>query len=114
MKEVFSSLQKAIKDRKVIRFDYSKDTWNLSHREWHPYALYTYKDKKWNESTKIDFVQTDWDSDSKDNKPFPSFRWFIDIRNILNLEILEGSFYEPWHIDYVPESERYINSIIKI
>lgn len=114
MENNFSLIQEAIKNRSVITFDYLKKDGNISHRIWNPYVLYMYKDQKWIESMKLDFVQTAWDSSSKDDKPFPSFRWFINITDITNLTILDEIFLEPWHEDYVPDSNRYDNPIKKI
>jgi hypothetical protein len=112
----FELLQKAIIEKKSISFDYNKKG-ELSHRIWDPYVLYIYKSKtNWSESTKLGIVQTSGDSDSKDSKPFPSFRDFLAIEDILNVKILEDQpcFTFPFHEDYNPDSDRYENIIAKI
>lgn len=112
----FELLQKAIKERKPISFDYNKNG-ELSHRIVNPYVLYIYTAKQTGEeSTKLGVVQIDGDSDSKEEKPFPSFRDFLGIEDILNVQILENepSFIPPFHKDYNPDSDRYRNLIIKV
>lgn len=110
----FSLLQSAIKNRNIIEFDYQKTDWSITHRIGDPYVLYIYRDKEGKESMKLDFVQTDGDSSTKTDKPFPSFRSFIDIKDIRNLLIGNDKFTAPFHTDYNPDSDRYINLIIKL
>lgn len=110
----FSLLQDAIKNQNNIEFDYQKIDWSISHRIWDPYVLYIYKDKEGKESMKLGFVQTSGESSSKTDKPFPSFRDFIDIKDITNIVILNEKFMSPFHKDYNPNSDRYINLIVKV
>lgn len=112
--DVFSLLQDAIKNRNSIEFDYQKTDWSISHRIWNPYVLYIYRDKQGKETMKLDFVQTAGDSSSQTDKPFPSFRGFIDIQDISNLSIMDERFSAPFHDDYNPNSDRYINPIVKV
>lgn len=106
-------LIKAINNRLPISFEYNKKG-VISKRIGNPYVVYIFVSKAGVESTKVDVVQTDGDSDS--GIPFPSFRGFLNIKDILNLKILEDqpAFGPPYHSDYVPNSERYINPIAKI
>lgn len=111
----FELLQKAIKERKTISFDYNKKG-ELSNRIANPYVLYIYTSKNGEESTKLGIVQIGGDSDSKESKPFPSFRDFLGIEDVLNVKIMEDQpcFTPPFHEDYNPESDRYKNLIAKV
>ena len=108
-------LKKAIENKKPISFEYNK-IGKLSKRIGNPYVIYIFVSQAGVKSTKVDIVQTAGESDSESDKPFPSFRGFLDIKNILNVEILENqpSFGPPFHKDYVPNSDRYKNPIAKI
>ncbi len=108
-------LKKAIEMKKPISFEYNKKG-ILSKRIGNPYVIYIFVSVAGDKSTKVDIVQTAGESDSKSDKPFPSFRGFLDIKNILNVKILEDqpSFGPPFHEDYVPNSDRYKNPIAKI
>lgn len=111
----FELLKKAIELKKSISFDYNKKG-EISHRIADPYVLYNFISNAGKKSTKLGVVQTDGDSDSKDTKPFPSFRDFLSIEDVLNVRILEdkSSFQSPFHEDYNPESSRYENIIVKV
>lgn len=106
-------LIKAINNRLPISFEYNKKG-EISKRIGNPYVVYIFVSKLGVESTKVDVVQTAGDSDSK--IPFPSFRGFLNIEDIINLRILEDqpSFGPPFHGDYVPNSDRYKNPIAKV
>lgn len=109
----FSLLQEAIKNKNVLEFDYTKKDGSVSHRIVHPYVLYIYTAKAdWKESMKLWVVQVWWESDSSDE--FPCFKDFLDIKDINNILIREDLFHAPFHKDYVPESSRYENLIIKV
>ncbi len=106
-------LIKAINNRLPISFEYNKNG-EISKRIGNPYVVYIFVSRAGEESTKVDVVQTAGDSDS--GIPFPSFRSFRNIEDIINLKILENqsSFGPPFHSDYVPNSDRYKNPIAKI
>ncbi len=106
-------LKQAIKNRQSISFEYNKKG-EISKRIGNPYVVYIFVSKAGEERTKVDVVQTAGDSDS--GIPFPSFRSFLNIEDIINLRILEDqpSFGPPFHSDYVPNSDRYKNPISKV
>jgi len=104
-------LTEAIRDRRVIRYRYSKPDEPPGYRTGHPYAVFIYTDTKGIVSTKVHIVQTD--GVSKSNKPFPSFRTH-NLDGISEVKILDELFGEPYHQDYNPEWEKYIDVIIKI
>ncbi len=109
-------LRQAIDERKSIEFEYNKQG-RISKRIGNPYVVYIYVSKTTGKrSTKVDIVQTGGESDSIDTKPFPSFRAFLNIEDILNIKILEdiSPLTPPFHEDYNPESDRYENPIAKI
>lgn len=118
---------KAINSKKPISFEYNKEGKAQGHRKGNPHALYLqqYKDPKKEKNTKLDLVQTGGVSDSKKEKPFPSFRpfFFSDITNIViheeepSFEPLMEKYSEEKGIlesMYNPESERYKEIIAKI
>ena len=109
-------LRQAIDKRKSIEYEYNKEG-KISKRIGNPYAIYIYDAKTTGErNMKVDIVQTEGESDTKDTKPFPSFRGFLNIEDILNVERREDipPLTPPFHEDYNPESDRYNNLIAKI
>lgn len=106
-------LIEAIHKRLPISFEYNKKG-KISKRIGNPYVVYIFVSKGDEESTKADVVQTDGDSDS--GIPFPRFRGFLNIEDIINPKILDDqpSFGPPFHPDYVPDSDRYKNPIAKV
>lgn len=105
----------AINTRKVIRYQYNKVGEPSGERIGHPYAVFIFTSKAGAISTKVHIVQTDGDSKSVIENPFPSFRMY-NIEDLTNVRILENipSFGEPFHELYRPESPMYIDVIVKI
>ncbi len=108
------TLQKAIKNRNQISYEYNKEGKVTGRRIGNPYAIFIYTAKNTRiQSTKVHIVQTDGVSDSLDKNPLPSFRMY-NIEDISNLEILPEVFGEPFHENYNPEWEGYKDVIAKI
>lgn len=107
-------LVEAIKRQLPISYEYNKE-WKVKWlRMWNPHALFILKSKDGKLSTKLHLVQTDWVSDSKDEKPFPDFRMF-NIEDLSNIIILEEKWkFDIFHKKYNPEWEWYKNIIQKV
>lgn len=99
---ILDALQKAIKNKKVIEFNYKLE-WI---RIWNPYAVYKHTNT-WN--ILLDLYQTKWYSNSNDKIPW--WREF-EVKDINNLKILDETFNI--NNQYKPNSERYSNYLFKI
>lgn len=96
------ALTKAIRDKKVIKFNYKLE-WV---RTWNPHALYKHIKTR---NILLDLYQTNWYSSS--NEKIPWWREF-DITEISILDISDKIFTT--NNFYNPNSERYNNYIEKI
>ena len=108
------TLKRAIEKRLPISFEYNKEGKVIGKRFGDPYAVFIYTAKNSRvQSTKVHIVQTEGVSDS--GKPFPSFRMY-NIEDLSNVVILsdESSFGPPFHENYNPEWEGYIDVIAKV
>ena len=105
----------AIDKRKTLRYKYIKLGEATGERIGHPYVVFMFTTKTGITSTKVHIVQLDGDSKSVIEKPFPSFRMY-NIEELQDVEIIEeiAPFGEPFHDDYNPEWEKYIDVIAKI
>ncbi len=109
-------LIEAIKNKKPISFKYIKEGKKDGIRFGNPYAGFIYTAKNTRiQSTKVHIVQTGGDSDSVEKNPFDSFRMF-NIEDITDVKILknEKDFGPPFHENYNPEWDGYIDVIIKL
>jgi len=107
-------LKQAIKELQPISFEYNKEGKIQGKRIGNPYAVFIHTAKNSRvQSTKVHIVQTAGVSDSE--KPFPSFRMY-NIEDLSNLKILreEKNFGPPFHEEYNPEWEGYIDVIVKV
>lgn len=110
---ILEILEQAIAEKKPISFTYNKDGRIQSNRIGNTHAVYIFTAISGEQSTKVDIFQTGGDSDTKNEKPLPSWRIF-KIEDILNVVILNN---EPDFLPaegYKPESDRYKNVIAKI
>jgi hypothetical protein len=112
--DTLKTLKQAIKNKQPISFEYNKKGKIKGERIGHPYAVFIYTAKNSRvQSTKVHILQTEGVSDSQ--KPFPSFRMY-NIEDLSNITILSSDkpFGPPFHEDYNPEWEGYINVIAKV
>jgi len=108
------TLKSAIEKRLPISFEYNKEGKVKGKRFGDPYAVFIFTAKNTRvQSTKVHIVQTAGVSDSE--QPFPSFRMY-NIEYLYNVTILidEKPFGPPFHEDYNPEWEGYIDVIAKV
>lgn len=105
-------LIKAIKEMRVIEFEYNKVGKIAGKRIGHPYAIFIHTSKEDVKSTKVHLVQTDGVSDSENKNPFPNFRMF-NIEELSNIEIMQEKFTEI-NEKYNAEWEGYQDVIEKI
>jgi hypothetical protein len=106
----------AIENRNHISFQYNKPGKVLGVRIGHPYAVFIFTAKNTRiQSTKVHIVQVDGVSDTKDEKPFPSFRMY-NIEDLTEVTILTDSpaFTPSLENGYNPEWEGYKDVIAKI
>lgn len=108
-------LIRAIENRNHISYQYNKPGKIFGERIGHPYAVYFFTTKTGVKSTKVHIVQIEGVSDTKTEKPFPSFRQY-NLEELSDLIILSDRpcFSEPWHDDYNPLSDWYKDVIIKL
>ncbi len=108
-------LKQAIQNRQPISFEYNKEGKVKGTRFGNPYAVFIYTAKNTRiQSTKVHIVQTGGVSDTKEEKPFESFRMF-NIEDLTNVKILiDREFFTPSHKDYKPESDFYKDVIAKV
>ena len=110
------TLISAIDMRTSISFEYNKEGKVKGERIGNTYAIYILTAKNTGvKSTKVDIVQTDGVSDTKDTKPFPDFRMF-NIEDLSNVKLfgVKESYAPPFDSKYKPESERYKDVIAKV
>ncbi len=105
-------ITKAIRERKVIEFQYNKPEKTPGKRIGNPYAVFILTAKDGRQSTKVHLVQTDGVSDSKIENPFPEFRMF-NIEELSDVELTEQTFSEISE-KYNSEWEGYKDIIEKI
>lgn len=108
------TLKSAIEKRLPISFEYNKEGKVKGKRLGDPYAVFIYTAKNSRvQSTKVHIVQTGGVSDS--GKSFPSFRMY-NIEELSNVTILSNKepFGLPFHENYNPEWEGYIDVIAKV
>lgn len=102
MTSILETLKIAIKEQKVIEFDYKLEWMRL----WNPYAIYNHIKTG---NILLDLYQNKWYSSSNENIPW--WREF-DINKISKINILSVVFnIDNW---YNRNSERYNNYIVKI
>ncbi|MDB5133781.1 MAG: hypothetical protein JWP37_384 [Mucilaginibacter sp.] len=109
-------LKQAITSRNHISFEYNKEGKVQGVRIGHPYAVFIFTAKNTNiQSTKVHIVQIDGVSDSKEGKPFPSFRMY-NIEDLSNVFVLleKGAFAPPYHENYNSEWDGYKDVIMKV
>ena len=109
---ILDKLIKAIKEKKVIEFEYNKPEKTPGKRIGNPYAVFILTTKDGKKSTKVHLVQTDGVSDSKLENPFPEFRMF-NIEELSNLELTNETFSKISE-KYNPGWEGYKDVIEKI
>ncbi|MEA9415426.1 WYL domain-containing protein [Flavobacterium sp. PL02] len=109
---ILDKLTKAIKEKKVIEFEYNKPEKTSGKRIGNPYAVFILTAKDGRQSTKVHLVQTDGVSDSKTDNPFPEFRMF-NIEELSNMELRDDTFSQISE-KYNPEWEGYKDVIEKI
>ena len=108
------SLKEAIKLQKPISFKYDKEGKIKGERIGNPHAVFIFTAKNTRiQSTKIDLVQTGGASDTENEKPLPSWRFF-NIEDISNVIILYDEQKFTPDSEYKPEVLRYENVIAKI
>ena len=108
------TLKKAIGNRNPISFEYNKEGKVKGKRFGNPYAVFIFTAKNSRiQSTKVHIVQTAGVTDS--GKQFPSFRTY-NIEYLSNVTILSNKkpFGLPFHKNYNPEWEGYIDVIEKV
>lgn len=102
MISILKTLAIAIKEKKIIKFDYKLEWMRL----WNPHAVYNHI-KTWN--ILLDLYQTNWYTNS--NEKLPWWREF-NINEISKINILSDTFnITNW---YNSNSERYNDYINKI
>lgn len=109
-------LMEAIKNRQPISFEYNKEGKVEGLRFGNPYAVFIYTAKNTRiQSTKVHIVQTDGVSDTKYEKPFPSFRMY-NIEDLSNVTILmdRNPFAPPFDKNYNSEWDGYKDVIAKV
>lgn len=109
---ILDKLTKAIKEKKIIEFEYNKPEKTAGTRIGNPYAVFIFTAKDGKQSTKVHLVQTDGVSDSKIENPFPEFRMF-NIEELSNVELKNETFSQISE-KYNPEWEGYKDVIEKI
>ena len=107
------TLKQAIENKQQISFEYNKEGKIKGERIGNPYAVFIYTAKNSRvQSTKVHIVQTDGVTDS--GKPYNEFRMF-NIEELSKVLILEDKEqFPPFHKDYNPEWEGYIDVIAKV
>lgn len=105
-------LIKAIKEKRIIEFEYNKVGKTLGKRIGNPYAVFILTSKDNIKSTKVHLVQTDGVSNSKDSSPFPNFRTF-NIEDLSEVVIKDEKFTDI-HESYNSEWDGYKDVIEKI
>lgn len=106
-------LNRAIEARKPISFEYNKYGKVRGERIGNPHAVFIFTAKSGEQSTKIDLVQVSGVSDSKNEKPLPSWR-FYNIEDLSNVKMVEAESVFIVDSEYKPEADRYRNVIAKI
>jgi hypothetical protein len=109
-------LKQAITCKQQISFQYNKAGKIVGERIGNPHAVFIFTAKNTNlQSTKVHIVQTDGVSDTKGEKPFPSFRMY-NIEELSEVKILTGrlSFTPSLEEGYNPEWEGYKDVIAKV
>lgn len=107
------SLKEAIKSQKPISFEYNKEGKINGKRIGNIHAVFIFTAKSGKQSTKVDLVQTAGVSDTEQEKPLPSWRFF-NIEDISNVIILHNEKEFIPDSEYKPEVPRYDNVIAKI
>ena len=106
-------LKKAIELQKPISFEYTKEGEVTGKRIGNTHAVFVFTKKTGEQDTKVDLFQTGGISNTKNEKPLPSWRFF-SLKHFLNIEILENEQAFNEAEGYKPESDRYIDVIAKI